>query len=158
MVPMGIPLRPAVFSHELIYLRLLALNDCQLALQIVLQSLALLPQLVVLFLDLHGQLDFLVWVAVTHLQHLILVLKSLHLSVQLLVFRREHLETSHGLVHILLPLLQLFVQVLFVVVVALDGSPLLLIVRLHEVNDLLHLAQLGHELGLLGLSLSDGLR
>lgn len=151
MVPMRIPLRLgllllqlniALFSHHLVYLALLALDDGQLALQIVLQSLAVLPQLVVFLFDLHGQLNLLIRVAMANLEHLILVLEALHLNVQLFVLRREHFETSDSFVHISLALLQLLVQVRLVVIVSLDGASLLLVVRLHEVYDLLHLTEL----------------
>ena len=49
-------------------------------------------------------------------------------------------------------------QKLFIVVVSFDGAPLLLIIRLHEVDDFLHFAELRHELALLSLCLSDSLR
>lgn len=65
------------------------LNDLQLSLEVLLQPCDIVSKFIIFFFDLHGKLNLLIGIAVTHLQHLILIFKSFDLQLIFFILGRE---------------------------------------------------------------------
>lgn len=118
-------------SFKQLYILLLFVNCLDLPLQILLETEVVCPQPVVLFLDLHMELDLLVWISVTAGKLLILSPQHIQLSLKLPVGLRELLERLNYLGHLALSLLNLFLKKLIALRELVELVALLLVIVLH---------------------------